>query len=63
MTASRGYAAQQAKAPLAPFTFERRTPGPKDVQIEIAFCGVCHSDLHQVRDELLDIRNLLESSP
>lgn len=51
MTASRGYAAQQAKAPLAPFTFERRTPGPKDVQIEIAFCGVCHSDLHQIRDE------------
>ena len=51
MTASRGYAAQQANAPLAPFTFERRTPGPKDVQIEIAFCGVCHSDLHQVRDE------------
>jgi len=51
MTASRGYAAQVAKAPLAPFTFDRRTPGPRDVQIEIAFCGVCHSDLHQVRDE------------
>ncbi|HYW52056.1 MAG TPA: NAD(P)-dependent alcohol dehydrogenase [Gemmatimonadaceae bacterium] len=51
MTASRGYAAQQAKAPLAPFAFERRTPGPNDVQIEIAYCGVCHSDLHQARDE------------
>ncbi len=51
MTASRGYAAQVAKAPLAPFSFERRTPGPTDVRIEIAFCGVCHSDLHQVRDE------------
>jgi len=51
MMASRGYAAQVAKAPLAPFTFERRAPGPRDVQIEIAFCGVCHSDLHQVRDE------------
>ncbi|HYW52063.1 MAG TPA: NAD(P)-dependent alcohol dehydrogenase [Gemmatimonadaceae bacterium] len=51
MTASRGFAAQKANAPLAPFAFERRTPGPKDVQIEIAFCGVCHSDLHQVRDE------------
>jgi uncharacterized zinc-type alcohol dehydrogenase-like protein len=51
MTASRGYAAQTAKAPLAPFTFERRTPGPNDIQIAIAFCGVCHSDLHQVRDE------------
>jgi uncharacterized zinc-type alcohol dehydrogenase-like protein len=51
MSASRGYAAQVAKAPLAPFTFERRAPGPRDIQIEIAFCGVCHSDLHQVRDE------------
>ena len=30
---------------------ERREPGPRDVQIEILFCGVCHSDLHQVRDE------------
>ncbi|MDZ7631616.1 MAG: NAD(P)-dependent alcohol dehydrogenase [Gemmatimonadaceae bacterium] len=51
MIASRGYAAVTAKAPLAPFAFERRTPGPTDVQIEIAYCGVCHSDLHQVRDE------------
>ena len=51
MTASRGYAALQAKATLAPFTFERRTPGPTDIRIEIAYCGVCHSDLHQVRDE------------
>ncbi|MCC7055074.1 MAG: NAD(P)-dependent alcohol dehydrogenase [Gemmatimonadaceae bacterium] len=51
MTASRGYAALQAKAPLTPFTFERRVPGPTDIRIEIAYCGVCHSDLHQVRDE------------
>lgn len=51
MIASRGYAAQSANAPLAPFAFQRRNPGPTDVQIEIAFCGVCHSDLHQVRDE------------
>ena len=51
MTASKGYAAQQARAPLAPFTFERRAPGARDIQIQIAFCGVCHSDLHQVRDE------------
>jgi alcohol dehydrogenase (NADP+) len=51
MIASRGYAAQQASAPLAPFAFERRTPGPKDVQIEIAYCGVCHSDLHQAKNE------------
>jgi alcohol dehydrogenase (NADP+) len=46
-----GYAAPQAKAPLAPFTFTRRDPGPNDVAIEVAYCGVCHSDLHQVRDE------------
>jgi uncharacterized zinc-type alcohol dehydrogenase-like protein len=46
-----GYAAYDAKTPLAPFNFERREPGPRDVQIEILFCGVCHSDLHQVRDE------------
>ncbi|QDE72081.1 hydroxyacid dehydrogenase [Myxococcus xanthus] len=47
----RGYAAQDAKSPLAPFQFERREPGPSDVQIEILYCGVCHSDLHQARDE------------
>jgi uncharacterized zinc-type alcohol dehydrogenase-like protein len=46
-----GYAAPQATAPLAPFTFTRRDPGPSDVVIEVAYCGVCHSDLHQVRDE------------
>lgn len=48
---ARGYAAAQAKAPLAPFTFERRQPGTRDVEIEIAYCGICHSDIHQVRDE------------
>ncbi|NVJ02187.1 NAD(P)-dependent alcohol dehydrogenase [Myxococcus sp. AM009] len=47
----RGYAAQDAKSPLAPFQFERREPGPNDVQLEILYCGVCHSDLHQARDE------------
>jgi uncharacterized zinc-type alcohol dehydrogenase-like protein len=51
MTASRGYAALEPRDALAPYSFERRAPGPKDIQIEIAFCGVCHSDLHQVRDE------------
>ncbi|WP_028080391.1 NAD(P)-dependent alcohol dehydrogenase [Solimonas soli] len=51
MTAALGYAAEIAKAPLVPFTFERRATGPRDVRIEIAYCGVCHSDLHQVRDE------------
>jgi alcohol dehydrogenase (NADP+) len=46
-----GYAAPQTKVPLAPFSFERRDPNPDDIVIEIQYCGVCHSDLHQVRDE------------
>ncbi len=45
------YAATSAEAPLAPFTVERREPGTNDVLIDILFCGVCHSDLHQVRGE------------
>jgi alcohol dehydrogenase (NADP+) len=48
---ARAYAAQSATSPLAPATIARRTPGPHDVQLEVLFCGVCHSDLHQVRDE------------
>jgi uncharacterized zinc-type alcohol dehydrogenase-like protein len=46
-----GYAARQAKAPLAPFTFERREPRDHDVLIDIRYCGICHSDIHQARDE------------
>ena len=46
-----GYAAQSETTPLAPFRFQRREPGPRDVQMEILYCGVCHSDLHQVRNE------------
>jgi uncharacterized zinc-type alcohol dehydrogenase-like protein len=45
------YAAQTAGAPLAPLTIERRDPRPDDVQMEILFCGICHSDIHQARDE------------
>lgn len=45
------YAAPSAKAPLAPYRFERRDPRPLDVVIDILYCGVCHSDLHTVRDE------------
>lgn len=48
---AKGYAAQSPKTPLAPFTFVRREPKENDVQIEIQFCGVCHSDIHQARDE------------
>ncbi|MES2329119.1 MAG: NAD(P)-dependent alcohol dehydrogenase [Bacteroidota bacterium] len=51
MTATKAYAAQTPTTPLTPFNFERRDPGPHDVQIEILYCGVCHSDIHQVRDE------------
>lgn len=51
MNPTKGYAAQSAQSPVAPFNFERRAPGPHDVQIEILYCGVCHSDLHQVRNE------------
>ncbi|MBB3932790.1 putative zinc-type alcohol dehydrogenase-like protein [Kaistia hirudinis] len=46
-----GYAAQSADTPLAPFSFNRRDPGPTDVEIEILYCGVCHSDLHTARGE------------
>jgi len=48
---SKGYAAQSATSPLAPFAFERRDPGPADVRIQILYCGVCHSDLHTARGE------------
>ncbi|EIL86820.1 NAD(P)-dependent alcohol dehydrogenase [Rhodanobacter sp. 115] len=48
---TRGYAAQSATQPLGPFRFERRDPRPDDVVIDILYCGVCHSDLHQVRNE------------
>lgn len=47
----RTYAAQTAASPLAPFSIQRREPEANDVVIDILFCGVCHSDLHQVRDE------------
>jgi alcohol dehydrogenase (NADP+) len=46
----RGYAARDAHSPLTSFNFTRRDPGPHDVQIEILYTGICHSDLHQARD-------------
>jgi len=46
-----GYAAKSATSPLNLYQFERREPGPRDVQIEILYCGVCHSDVHTARDE------------
>ena len=46
-----GYAASNATAPLAPWKFERRLPGERDVSIRIRYCGICHSDLHIVRGD------------
>jgi uncharacterized zinc-type alcohol dehydrogenase-like protein len=46
-----GYAAPAAGAPLEPYEFQRRAPGPLDVAIDIRFAGICHSDIHQARDE------------
>ena len=51
MIATKAFAAQNATAPLGPFTIDRRDVGAHDVQIEILYCGVCHSDIHQVRNE------------
>jgi len=51
MTVTLAYAAPAAQTPLAPYTLTRRAPGAKDVQIDILFCGVCHSDLHTARGE------------
>lgn len=48
---TRGYAAKSSTSPLEPFQFERRTPGDHDVVIDILFCGICHSDIHQARNE------------
>ena len=51
---AKAYSASSATSPLAPTTIARREPTAQDVQIEILFCGICHSDLHQVRDEWKD---------
>jgi alcohol dehydrogenase (NADP+) len=51
MNQTKAYAAFDAESPLAPWSLERREVGEHDVLIEIKYCGVCHSDLHQVRNE------------
>jgi alcohol dehydrogenase (NADP+) len=51
MTKVKGYAAMKVKAPLTPYEFERREPDEFDVVFDIKYCGICHSDIHQVRDE------------
>ncbi len=52
---AKAYAAQSPASGLSPFSLRRRSPGPQDVQIEILYCGVCHSDLHQVRNEWKEV--------
>ncbi len=47
----KAWGAAAAGVPLAPMTIDRRAPGPHDVVLEVLFCGVCHSDIHQARDE------------
>jgi uncharacterized zinc-type alcohol dehydrogenase-like protein len=51
MNNTKGYAAQSATDALAPFSFQRRKVQAHDIQIDISYCGVCHSDIHQVRNE------------
>ena len=51
MSKTKSYAAMTAKAALAPYVFDQREPREHDVAIEIKFCGICHSDIHQARDE------------
>jgi len=51
MSKTLAYAALSATTPLAPLSINRRDPGPRDVQMDILYCGVCHSDLHFARNE------------
>ena len=51
MLVTKGFAAMDAGKSLTPFSFERRSMGPNDVHIKITHCGICHSDIHQARDE------------
>src|ERR1700719_1806701 len=53
---AKAFAAQSPTSGMAPFTLQRREPRPQDVQIEILYCGVCHSDLHQVKNEWVDFQ-------
>jgi uncharacterized zinc-type alcohol dehydrogenase-like protein len=56
MSKCKGYAAPAAKVPLGPYAFKRREPREHDVVIDIKYCGICHSDIHQTRDEWSEYR-------
>ncbi|NQZ02796.1 MAG: NAD(P)-dependent alcohol dehydrogenase, partial [Bdellovibrionales bacterium] len=47
----KAYANHAADKPFVPYSFERKAPGPKDVSIDIKYCGICHSDIHTARSE------------
>ncbi|MGA2242531.1 MAG: NAD(P)-dependent alcohol dehydrogenase [Verrucomicrobiota bacterium] len=51
MRTTKAYAAFSATSPLAPFTFQYRDPGANEIEIQILYCGICHTDVHQVRNE------------
>ena len=57
MSKCKGYAALSAKAPLGPYSFDRREPREHDVVIDIKYCGICHSDIHQARNEWSDYQD------
>jgi uncharacterized zinc-type alcohol dehydrogenase-like protein len=56
MATNIGYGAPDATAPLAPLSFDRPLVSPQDVRIDIKFCGVRHSDIHQTRTEFSGLR-------
>jgi uncharacterized zinc-type alcohol dehydrogenase-like protein len=56
MSQAHGYAARSPSTPLAPFSFDRRSPGQLDVALDVLYCGVCHSDLHTARNEWKNTR-------
>ena len=60
---ARAYAAASANSPLAPTMILRRDPGDDDVQIKILFCGICHTDLHLVRNEWSAVRTVYPCVP
>src|ERR1700733_4676616 len=51
MPNAKAFAAQNQTSPLGPFSIQRRDPGPRDVEMKILFCGVCHTDLHIARND------------
>src|SRR5678816_3410922 len=55
MYTAKAYAARSSTSPLAALKIDRRDPTERDVQIEILYCGICHSDLHQVRNEWSEV--------